>query len=160
MRRKFFHLGVSLLALALSILISSPRQEDGLRITPVEREDHAWEMFQWWYMQRAMPNEMIPQGAFEKAALYARTKIKRELPSASSATGVPNQWVSLGPNNVGGRTLSLAIDPTNSSTIWAGSASGGLWKSTTGGEGAAAWSFVSTRFPSVAISTIAIDPPH
>src|ERR1041385_4017250 len=160
MGKKLFHLGLSLLALALSFLISSSRQGNRLRTSPVEREDHAWEMFQWWYMQRAMPYEMIPQGAFEKAALYARTKIKKELPSTSSVTGVPNGWVSLGPNTVGGRTLSLAIDPTNSSTIWAGSASGGLWKSTTGGEGASAWSYVSTGFPSMAISTIAIDPAH
>ncbi len=158
MSKMLYRLGVSLLAISLSFMMWSPRQGNVVRVPENEREDHAWEMFQWWYMQRAMPYEMIPQGAFEKAALYAKTKIQKEIPSPSSSTGTPDQWVSIGPNNVGGRTLSLAIDPTASSVIWAGAASGGLWRSTSGGEGAAAWSYVPTGFPSLAISTIAIDP--
>ncbi|MEZ4823371.1 MAG: hypothetical protein R2942_13595 [Ignavibacteria bacterium] len=38
-----------------------------------------------------------------------------------------------------------------------GSSSGGLWKSTSGGTGAEAWTLVNTGFPSSAVSSIAID---
>ncbi|HKQ96851.1 MAG TPA: hypothetical protein VJV75_03135 [Candidatus Polarisedimenticolia bacterium] len=67
-------------------------------------------------------------------------------------------WASLGPANVGGRTLCLAIDPANPNVLYAGSASGGLWKSTTGGVGADAWDYVDTGFPVLGVGAIAIDP--
>lgn len=67
-------------------------------------------------------------------------------------------WTPLGPANVGGRTLCLAIRPDNPDILFAGSASGGLWKSTTGGVGAAAWEYVDTGYPVLGVSTIAIDP--
>jgi len=39
-------------------------------------------------------------------------------------------WTQRGPTNVGGRTRTIVIDPNDSTgkTIWAGSVSGGLWK--------------------------------
>lgn len=39
-------------------------------------------------------------------------------------------WTERGPNNIGGRTRTLLVDPNDQShkTIWAGSVSGGLWK--------------------------------
>ena len=100
-----------------------------------KRDDHAMEMFDWWYSQRALPFDHIPAGAFQKAALYAKTKMKKEN-RTFSVSGSSDQWVSIGPNNVGGRVLSLAVNPVNTEIVWAGSASGGLWKSTTGAEGA------------------------
>lgn len=54
------------------------------------------------------------------------------------------QWETIGPTNIGGRTLALAIHPENPDILFVGSASGGLWKSTTGGSGANAWEYVPT----------------
>ena len=42
-------------------------------------------------------------------------------------------WEELGPNNIGGRTRAILIDPTNPKICYAGSVGGGIWKSTTGG---------------------------
>jgi photosystem II stability/assembly factor-like uncharacterized protein len=70
----------------------------------------------------------------------------------------PLPWESLGPHNRGGRTLAIALNPLNTRTIYAGSASGGLWKSTTEGVGAEAWQLVETGFPVLGVSTIAIHP--
>ncbi len=50
-----------------------------------------------------------------------------------SSNSLDMGWEELGPNNIGGRTRALLIDPTNPSICYAGSAGGGLWKSTTGG---------------------------
>jgi photosystem II stability/assembly factor-like uncharacterized protein len=123
------------------------------------KEDHAMEMFDWWYSQRALPFDHIPAGAYQKAILDSKFKLKKERTVTSAASG-GNQWTSLGPNNIGGRILSLAIDPTNTNTIWAGSASGGLWKSTTGGQGSTGWTYVNTGFSTISIGTIAINPTN
>jgi photosystem II stability/assembly factor-like uncharacterized protein len=42
--------------------------------------------------------------------------------------GPPTSWRSLGPNNLGGRTLAFLTDPADPSILWAGSAQG-LWAS-------------------------------
>lgn len=70
----------------------------------------------------------------------------------------PGQWTAIGPKNFGGRTLCLAFNPQNSQTIYAGSASGGLWRSYTGGTGANAWQPIPTGFPVIGVAAIAIDP--
>lgn len=41
-------------------------------------------------------------------------------------------FVDEGPDNVGGRTRAIAIDPTNDNKIWAGAVTGGLFRSTNG----------------------------
>lgn len=68
------------------------------------------------------------------------------------------EWQSLGPANIAGRMLCLAFHPTDSLTMWAGSASGGLWKTTTGGMGANAWRRVKTGFPVLGVAAIAVSP--
>jgi photosystem II stability/assembly factor-like uncharacterized protein len=157
MKKKLATLFVAGLAFSLTFLLSTAHRPAPSHKTPDEREDNAREMFEWWYNQRAFPYDLIPQGAFQKAASYAKTKMRREAKGPFSGTATP-PWVSIGPNNVGGRTLSIAVDPVHSNVVWAGSASGGLWKSTTGGEGATAWSYVPTGYPTLSVSAIAIDP--
>jgi photosystem II stability/assembly factor-like uncharacterized protein len=117
-------------------------------------EGKAWDYFEYWYGIRAYPDELIPKAAYFAAWQKAKTEI---LPAITDKSGA---WVSLGPDNIGGRVLSLAIDPSNPQVVWAGSASGGLWKSVTGGDGAAAWSRVETGFPSLAVSALVLDPSN
>lgn len=49
-------------------------------------------------------------------------------------TGINNDifWNERGPNNIGGRTRAIMVDPNDPTgkTVWAGSVSGGLWKTT------------------------------
>ncbi|MDD3280672.1 MAG: T9SS type A sorting domain-containing protein [Bacteroidales bacterium] len=59
-------------------------------------------------------------------------------------------WQEMGPDNIGGRTNAILIDKDNSLKIYAGSAGGGLWLTTSGG---AVWKRIST-FPEIAISSI------
>src|SRR5262249_41566404 len=53
--------------------------------------------------------------------------------------------------------LSIAVNPSNSNIVWLGSASGGIWKSTSGGQGPNPWTYVNTGFPALSISAIVID---
>ena len=67
-------------------------------------------------------------------------------------------WLTMGPTNIGGRTLALAIHPDDPDLVFVGSASGGLWKSTSGGEGLNAWEYVRTGHPVLGVAAIDIDP--
>ncbi len=116
----------------------------------------AFDSFEWWYSQRAGTNGLIPTQALTKAFHSASLSMKREQ-NKKSVNDASSQWQSIGPNNVAGRILSLAIDPSNTNILWAGSASGGLWKSTTKGAGINAWSYVNTGYPTISISSIAIN---
>jgi photosystem II stability/assembly factor-like uncharacterized protein len=107
--------------------------------------------FEWWYGQRAYPNDLIDYKKFEQAFQYSKSEMMA-LRSPDNTV-----WQSLGPNNVGGRTLAIAIHPRHPDTIWIGSASGGLWKSTSAGAGAEAWGYVDTGFPTISVSEIVID---
>src|SRR5438045_143734 len=49
---------------------------------------------------------------------------------AASARSLAWQW--LGPGNIGGRVRSIVIHPSNPSMMFAGSVSGGIWKTTDG----------------------------
>ncbi len=69
----------------------------------------------------------------------------------------PAEWEALGPKNFGGRTLCLAFHPTDPDVIFAGSASGGLWRSNTAGVGIEAWSRVPLGHPVLGVSSIAIN---
>src|SRR2546428_382733 len=51
---------------------------------------------------------------------------------APAGAGTP--WFSIGPRNVNGRMKALAVHPTDPNTVYAGAASGGVWKSTDGGQ--------------------------
>lgn len=104
-----------------------------------------------WSLQRAYPSAELP------SAGYAQAFEERETIYASSReaqTTLP--WEALGPWNTAGRTLALEINRLNPSTIWLGSASGGIWRTRTGGEGAQAWHRITTGFPVLGVSSIKI----
>lgn len=105
-----------------------------------------------WSRARAYPLSVIPDDGYARAVEQAE-----RLPSARSDSPT-EPWRPLGPHNIGGRTLSVALNPMNPNTIFAGSASGGLWRSRTAGSGAAAWSYIPTGFPVLSVSSIAIHP--
>lgn len=65
-------------------------------------------------------------------------------------------WNELGPNNVGGRTRAILVDRNNSNLIYAGSVSGGLFRSTTGGS---SWEPV-TGMTDMNIGSIAQNPTN
>jgi photosystem II stability/assembly factor-like uncharacterized protein len=66
-----------------------------------------------------------------------------------------NTWTSNGP--AGQQVLSLAIDPGNSSIIYAGTRDGGVFKSTDGGT---SWQGANQGLPREQITTLKIDPSH
>ncbi len=101
---------------------------------------------------RAYPNETLPESGFVSAFYLVQQKVQK------SAVFDPQTWEAIGPQNIGGRTLALVFNPQNPNTVYAGAASGGLWRSYSGGEGENAWEYVATGFPVLGVSSIAIAP--
>lgn len=121
----------------------------------VAHRSGALEALQQFTFARAYPNEDIPRAASFAAFEFVQKSFSQ---ARLSKANVLDEWQSIGPHNRGGRTLALAFNPQNPNTIYAGSASGGLWRSFTAGRGALAWERVPTGFPVLAVSSIAFAP--
>lgn len=64
-------------------------------------------------------------------------------------------WTNYGPDEVSGRLISVAFHPTDTNTMYVGSAGGGLWKTTDYGKN---WTPLTDKLPSLAIGAVAINP--
>ena len=108
-----------------------------------------------WEKERLMDPAIgaIPPMIREKELAFAAT-----LPDDRSAqarrVGINGDWNFRGPWNVGGRTRALAIDVTNENVLLAGGVSGGMWRSTDGGN---SWSRVSDGMGHPGVNAIAQD---
>ena len=107
-----------------------------------------------WADQRSYPNNSIPDDGYYQAFEYSQSQLHSVPNSITRETA----WEPIGPHNIGGRTLAVAFNPQNPNSIYAGSASGGLWRSYTGGTGYPAWEQIHTGFPVLSVSGIAISP--
>lgn len=104
---------------------------------------------EWFRMQRAYPNHRINYEARDAALdRYFEKRTGAGLSREAS-------WTFEGPVNVGGRISALAMHPDDMSTIYAGAASGGVYKSTDGGAG---WSPIFDEALSLSIGDIEIAP--
>lgn len=130
---------------------------DGKSVEKHENENvttsGALESMQFLSRTRAFPDTDIPADKYFKAFEYSKNRMQE----FNQLDNSPTQWTSIGPNNIGGRSLCLEFSPTDTGTLYMGAASGGLWKSTTGGLGANAWIYIETGYPSLAVSSIVID---
>ena len=114
----------------------------------------AYQALNFFSFQRAYPNNSIPD-----VSHYAAFEYSRNMFDNSNKTNFDTDpWHTIGPHNLGGRTLAVAFNPQNPNTIYAGSASGGLWRSKTGGIGTYAWEYVPTGYPVLAVSYIEFAP--
>jgi hypothetical protein len=76
---------------------------------------------------------------------------------SASTSGALGTWQSLGPGNVGGRTRTLVIDPSNPDVMYAGAVAGGIWKTTNGGT---SWAPLDDFLANIAVSSLALDPTN
>jgi hypothetical protein len=84
-----------------------------------------------WVVSQRVNGIGIPRAATVAAARQAdHLAVRTAALDPSLATAA---WQSIGPTNIGGRILDIAPDPTAAGTLWAASASGGVWKSTDNG---------------------------
>jgi len=97
-----------------------------------------------------------PDGVNTKQLLLEAKKEVESMPvlSGSKDAGLWD-WQWLGPGNIGGRVRAILTHPDQPNTLWAGSAGGGIWKTTNGGF---SWYPLNDFLPSLAITSLAMDP--
>ena len=121
----------------------------------VKRPDNPGGWAHYRHMQLASDKKgtIAPDGLFK--AHKARRKIVAKSTAASSQSGLagigPSQWTWIGPGNQGGRIRAILIHPTTSSTLWVGSAGGGIWKSVDSG---ASWAPVQDFMANLAVTSL------
>jgi photosystem II stability/assembly factor-like uncharacterized protein len=125
-----------------------------------EKETGADKQLAMWFQARAYPDPFYFNDKYQSAwqtFLESRKKANEEL-TRTGRTAVAN-WTYIGPNtSIGGRMLCIAIDPNNSNNLWAGSASGGMWRSTNAGS---SWTYVPIpNVPVLGVSSILINPSN
>ena len=127
---------------------------------PIEK-GKGWKQFKrWeWFMQ----SRVDKNGFFDKTALWKAWQEKKLLfPKGANLNN--SNWTSLGPVELPagnsllkglGRINCIAVDPQNNNIIWVGSPSGGLWKSSDGGN---TWSTNTDFLDGLGVSSILISP--
>ena len=135
------------------------------RTTPKNKRV-GWKQFkrwEWFWAQRVFPSGKFPapnQLVTEKNKWLKSKKNKNKLQSV-------NSWTNLGPSSSNGGYAGLGRinwvqeDPgyngSTNKTIWIGSPSGGLWKSTDDGNN---WTSMLDEFNSIGVSSIIINPDN
>lgn len=138
---------------------TSEKKEDG---SPEEVK--LWKARGWRDENGHIPRSAI-SGIIKQRDEYLEKQKKNEKPPKEStgmnqisgeSLGVANtNWVSRGPQNVGGRVNAIVVHPTNPNILWAGTGGGGIWKSTDGGT---TWFAMNGNLQNFTIGSMAIDP--
>jgi len=124
-------------------------EKEELKENPAERDRFR-------HMQRADHDGEVAFGALTNAkAQIDRMRFKANARIPDDA-GIGN-WEWLGPGNIGGRIRTILIHPTNTSTMWIGSVSGGIWRS---GDGGSSWQPVDDFMANLAVTSIVMDPTN
>lgn len=125
----------------------------------------------WYWRQRAYPLDTLPVDANLKAAQQAQRMLASQSPEQA--------WTNIGPapiqqgligiascsqadcevwrTNVSGRTKAIAFHPTNPNIMYVGTATGGIWKSTDGGN---TYTPLTDNLSSFSIFSLTLDPTN
>ena len=129
-----------------------------------EKEGDVRDRIEWMLRDRGYPFGEVDRNP---VFIARNSALFRSAASSLSSLAVP-AWRSIGPFGFqtsgyygsspqadGGRITSIAIDPRTPSTVYAGSASGGVWRTSNGG---ASWTSLTDAQCSLTTGAIAIDP--
>jgi photosystem II stability/assembly factor-like uncharacterized protein len=102
--------------------------------------------------------DAMPHYSTELGTPFARKPLQRAGATAKFyAPRALGEWSPLGPGNIGGRTRTLVIHPTQPEIMYAGGVSGGVWKTTDGGQ---SWTPLADRIANIAVNSMAIHPEN
>ncbi|HEY2714089.1 MAG TPA: hypothetical protein VGI60_16375 [Chthoniobacterales bacterium] len=117
-------IGVLLHSIPAGSVMRPVRDRDQAR--EIEREQKESPPEDWFVTQRVVHGG-IPSGALEKAAAQAAALTEETKSDPVRATA---HWKFVGPTNIGGRVVDIAVDPVATDTVYVAAATAGIWKST------------------------------
>jgi len=145
MKRFLLPATILLLSLFLAFFVSNLTQKSSPEEALPRPND-------WFYTQRAFPNQDINHAVYREAMIQAlEMKVKNKNEKTEG------EWELAGPLNIGGRVSCVAMHPDNMQTFYIGAASGGIFKTTDGGNN---WTPVFDDQPSLSIGDIALAPSN
>jgi photosystem II stability/assembly factor-like uncharacterized protein len=121
-------------------------------LQPINPEKVAEKPNDWFFMQRAYPKGEINNEVYMQSLKAA--EILRKEQTQKKDTSV---WTFAGPLNIGGRLTDIEMHPTDMVTIYAATASGGVFKS---GNTGVSWTPIFDSALSLSIGDIAIAPSN
>jgi hypothetical protein len=131
-------------------------EEQYQEIEESEKETGADKQLAMWFQSKGYPNPNNLNDKYQ-AGWQQFLELKKKKTKFNSRIQAAN-WTSLGDvSTIGGRVLCITIDPNNSNNLWAGSASGGIWKSVNAGT---SWTSVTTNLQVLGVTSILVDPSN
>jgi len=98
----------------------------------------------------------IPAGAPMRANRERLANLQAKASTAGTVEGaLAGTWRFRGPNNIGGRTRGIVVDPRDPKRILLGAATGGIYRTSDGG---ANWTPVNDFAPNLTTLSMALDP--
>lgn len=107
-----------------------------------------YQRFRWFAQNRLDP----ATGSMTPGARWGAYQQMKELEAQYGTRS--ETWFSLGPVNVAGRCLAIEVHPTDPDIVYAGFASGGIWKTTDAGT---TWTPLGDYLPTLSVGAIEID---
>ncbi|MEZ4847881.1 MAG: hypothetical protein R3B93_04480 [Bacteroidia bacterium] len=103
------------------------------------------------------PDTAFNLRAYENAIKFTKRQIQQnqQLPSRNANNGIGSDWTLQGPGNIGGRFNVVTIHPASNDTMYAGSASGGVFKTVDAGQN---WLPIFDDQSYLSVSAITLDP--
>lgn len=175
-RRHRMRLTAAACALVLTLVPAAAMRAQARRDKPAARDSA-------FMLPRQFPLEHVPAGALQAAvarmqAQWPRTRTGRTAPMPAgrsaqlsrstagptlSAFASSQSWTALGPAPINvsgslaytGRINSIALHPTDPQTLYVGTATGGVWKTTNGGT---SWAPLTDSQCGLAMGSVALDP--
>jgi len=118
-----------------------------------KKNDHKLAPSDWFYSQRAYPHNIIDHAAYLTAAKSA----KQNVTTRSSQEGYNDPWQPVGPRNINGRITDIEMPVDDINIIYAGTASGGIFKSMDQGD---SWRPIFDDALSLSIGDLALAPSN
>ena len=122
------------------------------------KPDHPGDWAKQRNMQMRDENGQIPDNALVRAHDQLNAMVAAQQaagPGDVEAQAISkSNWTWIGPKNIGGRIRSILIHPTSPNTMYIGSVSGGIWRTTNGGT---SWKILDDFMANMAVSTMVMD---
>ena len=154
---------IAVVFLGLGLWLTTPWQDERARLEEPDQDRAEMKKARSEYFFKLLRDPVenrIPQNIRSRELQHAksmRSGANMVGKSQSNQQALDVRWQSAGPEGLGGRTRALAIDQRDADVVLAGAVSGGIWKSTDGGN---TWEMKTDPNQNMSVTSLAQDPTN